>query len=147
MKKKISLFSIVIIIVFVGNCINLKIDIPEDPGWGIDFFFVSNELDPDKNFINPEMKTIYSTDNHIYSVAKILNIDETVKIRWVWYGPDNEVVKRSVETIVNKNAGFLEYFIVWDSMGRKYFEKKKGKWVVAILVNGKFFSKKDFQIN
>jgi len=133
--------------VLINNCINLKISLPEDPGWGIEFFVVSNNLNPENNYgdITGNVK-IKSTNDFIYSILKILNVENKVKISWLWYGPDKKIVKRSSDTEVNRNSNYLEYFVVWDSIEKSHFQGKKGDWSVIVMANGKFLSHKSFVV-
>ena len=140
--------SLFIVILTLGGCINLKIELPDDPGWGIGYFVVSNELNSIKDYEKP-LKNIMirSTDKNIYAIIKILNIENMVRISWVWYGPDKSIVKRSSVTEVNLGGKFLEYFVIWDSIDPALFNKKKGKWLVALLVDDDFLASKSFTIN
>ncbi len=147
MKKSIKVFVFLISIVLINSCINLKILLPEDPGWGIEFFVVSNNLDPENNYdkIAKNIR-IKSTDEYIYSIVKILNIEKKVKISWFWYGPDKKIIKKSSDTEVNSNSDFLEYFVIWDSIEKSYYQERKGNWSVIVMANGEFLSYKSFVI-
>lgn len=148
MKKYTLIFVVLLCFQLSQGCINLKIDLPPDPGWGIEYFIISNYLDHDNNYekILKSVK-VKTTDEYVYSIIKVLNIEKRVDISWVWYGPDKKIVKKSSETVVNSNSNFLEYFVIWDSLERSLFHKKRGKWSVSVLVNGEFFSYKKFVIH
>ena len=147
--KRYKWFYVILLCYLISNgCINFKIDLPDDPGWGIEFFIISNYLDNDKNY-EKVLKTekVKSTDEFIYSIIKILNIEKKVNVSWVWYDPDNKIAKKSSATEVNSNSNFLEYFVIWDSISRSQFNEKKGKWSVSVFVNGEFFAYKKFVIH
>ena len=122
--------------------------LPEDPGWGIGYFIVSNSLESIIGNKNPKKtKMIRSSDNNIYAIIKIHHIEKTARIRWAWYGPDKKIVKRSEYTDVNRGKKFLEYFLIWNSLDKRFFKNKKGGWSVAVIVNGRLFATKNFNIN
>jgi len=136
------------ILFLLPACVNLKIDVPDDPGWGVGYFVVSNHLDADNDFENPvPAKTLRTDDPQVYAIIKILKIEKSVRISWAWYGPDRILAKRSADTEVNTGSRFLEYFVIWDSLGKSFYENKKGNWTVAVTADGKFLMKKDFVIN
>ena len=147
MKKFIKGFILFLSVVLINSCINLKITLPENPGWGIEFFVVSNNLDSENNYdkIAGNIK-IKSTAEYIYSIVKILNIEKKVKINWFWYGPDKKIIKKSSDTEVNSNSNFLEYFVIWDSIEKSYYQERKGNWSVIVMANGEFLSYKSFVI-
>lgn len=146
--KILIISSFFAVILINGGCINLKIELPDDPGWGIGYFVVSNELNNLEDYEKPLRNIkISSEDKNIYVIIKILNIEKMVHISWVWYGPDKKIVKRSSATEVNIGGKFLEYFVIWDSIDSALFHKKKGKWSVTVLVDDNFLASKSFPIN
>ncbi len=109
------------------GCINLKIELPDDPGWGIGYFVVSDVLEKIEVQKDPvTKKNITASDKSIYAIIKILSIEKMVRISWVWYGPDKKIAKSSSATEVNLGGKFLEYFVIWDSIDPALFFKKKG---------------------
>lgn len=147
MEKYIKGFLVFSYVVLITSCINLKIMLPEDPGWGIEFFVVTNNLDPENKYENiPGNTRINSTDEYIYTVIKILNIEKKVKISWYWYGPDKKIIKKTSDTEVNSNSNFLEYFVIWDSIEKSYYQEKRGDWSVIVMADGKFLSHKSFVV-
>ncbi|MEN8154143.1 MAG: hypothetical protein ABFR75_08970, partial [Acidobacteriota bacterium] len=96
---------------------------------------------------NVKSKIIRDTDENIYAIIKICNIEKKVSVSWVWYGPDKKIVKRSAVTEVNTGEKFLEYFVIWDSLDRTFYNRKKGKWSVALMVDENFLASKSFTVN
>ena len=143
-----GLISLFILFAQFQGCINFKIEIPDDPGWGIGYFVVSKNLEDIKNHKNPvNTKMISSSAKNIYAAIKIFNIEKKVRINWVWYGPDKNIVKVSELTDVNRGGKFLEYFVIWNSLDNKFYKNRKGGWSVVVLVDGNIFASKNFAIN
>jgi len=133
---------------FFSGCINLKIETPDDPGWGTGFFLITNDI----RLIELEggaglkEKQVTVSDENVYAVLKIVKVDKKAEIRWVWYGPAGKRVKKSEKWEVNPDGNYLDYFLVWDSLENGYFMKRKGKWTVTVLVDGVYLTSRTFRI-
>ncbi len=80
-----GLISLLILLIQFQGCINFKIELPDDPGWGIGYFVVSKNLETIKNQKKPvNTKMISSSAKNIYAAIKIFNIEKMVRIHWVW---------------------------------------------------------------
>ena len=143
MIRKIS----VVLILFTGFCVSLRIEIPEDPEGIIGYIAVVKSLKEgfhsEKEIENEDIST---RDKFIYTIVKIKNVSFPHKIQWKWYGPKNNLVKDSKEVEVNKGKKYLEYFAAYDRISNDLFKGGPGKWTVVILIDTKFFSKTSFFI-
>ena len=140
----LAIAALLIAIFLNPGCINLKIVPPDDPGWGTGFFIITNEISgiEEDGGTGLEERGVSVSDENIYAVLKIVNVDRKAKIRWHWYGPGGALVKKSENWEVNPHENYLDYFLIWDSLESRFYKKKGGDgryhflWTGGIILPG-----------
>lgn len=146
---RVSINTLILSVVFFFqlSCIKLNIDIPVEPKIFLDYISIVKKTDDMSDYSKPlKDEIITSSDNFVISVIKVRNIGKKLGLIWWWYGPDMNLVKKSDEMIVDRKGIFLEYFVAWNALDKKFFKKRSGKWKVVVKSGEIIIGEKDFLI-
>ncbi len=129
------------------GCVSLKIEIPQEPDGIVEYVSQVKKIAPEPDFSREiKSETILRSDERIYVIIKVLNLETRSTLRWYWFDPANRLVKTSEEMVVNQEKKFLEYFVAWDSLGNSHFKSKDGTWTVVVRLDGNYLTEKTFAI-
>jgi len=137
-----------VFMVWIWSCVSFKIAIPDEPELVVDYTAILKEIDKTKDFtVKIESEAIQASDRAVFALIKVLTVSKPAVVQWSWYDPQGNLAKKSQTIEVNAQKKYLEYFVAWDVMLNSHFKDLKGKWTVAITVNGLYLTKIEFQVN
>jgi hypothetical protein len=129
-------------------CFSFRVTVPLDPECVVSALAivhsVPGEMDLEKS-IGDEPVT--AADASVTALIKVLQVSKPLNLQWLWYSPDNQLVRRSKTVEINAKSKYLSYFAAWDILADSYYSKKKGNWTVVITADGSFLARKEFTVN
>jgi hypothetical protein len=132
----------------LAGCVSLSFDVPPEPECAVGALAVVHGDPAARNFEEPlSDEPVVAADPSVYSLIKVLQVSKPLTLQWLWYSPDNQLVRRSKAVAINAKGKYLAYFAAWDVLANANYAEKKGKWTVVITANGSFLARKEFQVN
>ena len=129
-------------------CFSFRVIVPAEPECVVGAVAVVSTEPQGRNFEEPLLdEPVVTTDAGIYSLVKVLQVSKPLILQWLWYSPDNQLVRRSKTVEINAKGRYLAYFAAWDKLDNPFYAGKKGKWVVLITMDGDFLARKEFTVN
>lgn len=130
------------------SCFSFPLEIPLDPECVIDTLVIVKSI-PEKTALEEKIvaEAVASTDANLYALIKVLQVSRAMKLQWLWYSPDNKLLRRSKTVEINAKDKYLSYFVAWDSLPHSFYAEKKGRWTVVITADGSFLAKTEFLVN
>ena len=142
---KISLVFVAICL--LAACVNLKIEIPQDPLFTLEYEAILTEVNQAADFSKKIADQVINTKSpKVTYLIKVQSIEKKRKLVWRWYNPKEELVFQSEPILVNQNTKFLEFFIAWNSLENTKFKNNPGEWKVVVFFDGAFFHQRRFDI-
>jgi hypothetical protein len=139
---------IVLLGLIIPACISLRITTPPEPECVLDAVAIVRTDPRNKNLKEPLVdEPLTASDASAYSVIKILQVNKPLVLQWLWYAPDNLLVRRSQAVVINARGRYLTYAAAWDMLARRHYAEKKGNWTVVITAGGSFLARKEFAVN
>ncbi len=131
-----------------ASCFSFRVTVPLDPECVVGALVIVHSEPAAMDFEKPiGDEPVAATAAGIYSLIKVLQVSKPLKLQWLWYAPDNQLVRRSRTVVINAKNKYLAYFAAWDMMPQADFSEKKGGWTVVITSDGNFLAKKEFAVN
>lgn len=147
MNRQWGMIAPWLMILIISGCVRLKVELPPDPEVVVEYMAVKKSVHGIDDFtLKLTDDRIRVSDPKVYVIAKVNDVGDPKQIQWKWFGPDGEIARRSDPQGVNQEAGYLSYFIAWDSMDNESFRKKPGKWTVVVTVDSHYLTRKTFAI-
>jgi hypothetical protein len=132
----------------LSGCFSFRITVPPDPECVVGAMAIVRSEPGSRNFEEPiSDEPVVAADPSIYSLVKVLQVSKPLTLQWLWYSPDNQLVRRSKTVEINAKGRYLAFFAAWDTLPRPYYSEKKGNWTVVITVDGSFLTRKEFAVN
>jgi hypothetical protein len=130
------------------SCFSFRIEIPLDPECVIDTLVIVKTI-PEKAALEEKIvaEPAAASDANLYALIKVLQVSKPLKLQWLWYSPDNKLLKESKSVEINAKGKYLSYFVAWDVLPQSYYAEKKGRWTVLITADGSFLAKTEFDVN
>jgi len=149
-KKRFNLIPVLplfFILFGLFSCFSFKVEVPLEPECVIDTVVIVKAI-PDKDALEGKIaaEPAAVTDANLYALIKVLQVSKPLKLQWLWYSPENKLLRQSKVIEINAKGKYLSYFAAWDVMPQSYYADKKGRWTVVITVDGSFLARNEFEI-
>jgi hypothetical protein len=132
----------------LSGCFSFRITVPEDPECMVGALAVVRSEPGTMDFEKPILdEAVAASDERIYLLVKVLQVNKPLTLQWNWYSPDNELARQSRTVEINSKGKYLAYFVAWDTLAKAFYSEKKGNWTVMITADGAFLARKDFALN
>jgi len=130
--------SILISLTQIVNCVSFRIKpiFPKDNY--VDLMVTCQKIKEGELLYPEEITSKFNLkESKIFCFVRIKNVNETIKLQWKWYKPDEKLFRISPLLIVNHEMKELEEVTVYDelSISEENSNSLKGKWIVAFFIN------------
>lgn len=145
--RRCSLLVAALAVVQTG-CFSFRVSVPPEPETVVGAMAIVRGEPASRNFDEPiRDEPVVAGDTVIHSLIKVLQVSKPLTLQWLWYSPDNQLVRRSQAVEINARGRYLAYFAAWDTLANPIYAEKKGKWTVVVLAGGGFLASKEFTVN
>jgi hypothetical protein len=146
--RRIRLLLMAAVLCAFTGCFSFRVIVPLEPERLVGALVLIHSEPGSLDFEKPLNDEPVTTDGAgIYALIKVLQMSKPLTLQWLWYSPDNQLVRRSPAVQINAKGKYLSYFAAWDNLARSYYSEKKGNWTVLITADGGFLASKEFTIN
>jgi len=130
------------------GCFSFRVTVPLDPECVVGAMVIIHSEPGGRNFAEPIAdEPIVATDANLYSLIKVLQVSRPLTLQWLWYSPENRLVRRSQAVEINAKGRYLAYFAAWDKLANSFYAENKGAWTVVVTAGGSFLARKEFTVN
>lgn len=130
------------------GCFSFRVTVPLDPECVVGAMAIIRSEPGERNFAEPIAdEPIAATDASVYSLIKVLQVRKPLTLQWLWYSPENRLIRRSPAVEINAKGRYLAYFAAWDKLANSFYAENKGGWTVVVTAGGSFLARKEFTVN
>lgn len=88
---------------------------------------------------------IKGVDSNVYSFLNLRDLRGLHSLFWKWYAPSRRLYRVTDKIAVGKVGKIFERYIAWDLINVSE-DKEIGTWTVAVFIDDKMITVKDFEI-
>jgi hypothetical protein len=148
LRPRVRLLLMAAALCCFSGCFSFRVTVPLDPECVVGELAIIHSEPGKLDFEKPLSDEPFSaSDTGVYALIKVLQVSKPLMLQWLWYSPDNQLVRRSPAVQINAKGKYLSYFAAWDILARSYYSEKKGNWTVLITADGSFLASREFTVN
>lgn len=148
LPERLRVLLLLLVPLGLFSCFSFRIELPLDPECIIDTLVIVKAIPAKADLENKIVaEPVATTDANIYALIKVLQLTKPLKLQWLWYSPDNKLLRQSKSVEINAKSKYLSYFVAWDGLPQTFYAEKKGRWTVLITADDAYLAKTEFDIN
>jgi len=152
MKRRLLFFEslglFILTAVLISGCIRFRASALVPPTVVLERAVFCTALDQKNGWAEPiQEKTLFKKgeDSSVYSFLTLKDLQGAHTLFWKWYDSSRRLYRATDKIAIGEEGKVFERYIAWD-MVYVSEDKKKGAWTVAIFLDDRLFSAKEFEI-
>jgi hypothetical protein len=148
LRSRVRLLLLAAFLCCLGGCFSFRVTVPLDPECVVGELAIIHGDPGQLDFEKPLSDEPFNAASAgVYALIKVLQVSKPLTLQWLWYSPDNHLVRRSPAVRINAKSKYLSYFAAWDILSSSNYSEKKGNWTVLITADGGFLASREFTVN